>query len=101
MISQVARFVVLLVVTMGAATAAGIVSKAHVADVVIELRSDAVVWGNFTIISTPQVGGGPLHRGPAVYNFTTPSGVVYVAYLPAGSVVNVTDAWVVGVYRYK
>jgi len=100
MISQVARYVVFLAVAVGAAAATGIVSKAHVTNAAVELRSDAVLWGNFTVVSTPQ-GDGPLHRGPAVYNFTTPRGAVYVAYLPAGSVVNVAEAWVLGLYRPK
>jgi len=95
MISQVARFVALLVVVMGAATAAEIASKAHVVDAVIELKSDAVLWGNFTIVSVP------LSRAPAVYNITVPHGVVRVTYLPAGSQVYVVDGWIIGLYRFK
>ena len=101
MIVAVARFVLILAMALAAAAVAAVASKAHVAGAVVELKTDALVWGRFEVVDVGEAHVGPVRRAPAVYNVTTPGGVVYVAYLPAGTVLNVTDAHVLGVYRVR
>jgi len=101
MIVAVARFVLILAVALAAATVATIASKAHVVGAVVELKTDALVWGQFEVLSVGETQVGPVRKTPAVYNITTPGGVVYAAYLPAGTLLNVTDAHIFGVYMYK